>query len=322
MAIIQSGTFVSTGEDIYLQIRSDVDSIKVYNYTTASAAGGAGCEFYWQRGMAAGTGLVYSKTAAVNALELDNMTSGGFTLYDTSIPVVSSPVATTSSTNATQPVIATASTAGLVTGSQVILSGIATAPTICGIPFDIDTVVANTSFRVRWPLANAPGAVGGAGFYRNIVSGTNIYAPRRKFIADIASVGTTTEIITTTVHGYEIGEKVRLYVPSAANGMIEINNLLGTVIDVDTVTNSFTLDIDSSSFSAFVWPAAADSPYTPAQCMAIGSDASGNQTFLDDATRNEATIGIILGGGVGFPAGDTNDVMYYVAEKSDLVTNG
>ena len=320
MPTIQSGTFTGTGEDIYLQIRSDVDSIKVYNYTTASAAGGVGCEFTWVRGMAAGTGLVYSKTAAVNALELDNMTAGGFTLYDTSIPVVSNPVASTSSTNAVRPVVATASTAGLVTGSTVILSGIAAAPTICGIPFDIDTVVANTSFRVRWPLANAPGAVGGAGFYRNIVSGTNIFAPRRKFIADIASVGAETVVTTTTVHEYAVGEEVRLYIPSAANGMIEADNLQGTITAVDTVNNTFTLDIDSSSFTAFAWPAAADSPYTPAQCMAFGSVAAGNQTYLDDATRNEATVGIILGGGVGFPGGDAADVMYYVAEKSDLVT--
>lgn len=322
MPTIQSGWFVSTGEDFYLSMRSDVDSIKVYNYTTAAAVGGVGCEFTWVRGMDAGTGLVYSKTAATDALELTDMAAGGFTLFDTSIPVVVGPVATTASTNAAQPVVSTGSTAGLVTGEVVILSGINAAPTICGIPFDIDTVVANTSFRIRWPLANAPGAVGGAGFYRHAVSGSNIFSPKLRYIANMESVGEFTVVTTTVVHGYAAGDKVRLYVPSAANGMIQADNLQATILAIDTVNNTFTLDLDSSSFSAFVWPAAVDSPYTPAQCMAFGSPAAGNLTLLEDATRNESAIGIILGGGVGFPGGDTGDIMYYVAEKSDLVTVG
>ncbi len=320
MPTILQGKFTSTGVNTNIAIRSDVDFMWVYNYTTASAAGGAGCQFYWQRGMDAGTGLVYSKTAAVHALELDNMTSGGFTLFDTSLYTVGNAVATTSSTNAAQPVIATGSTAGLATGSVVRLSGIAAVPTICGIDFEIDTVVANTSFRIRWPLDNAPGAVGGAGFYR-IVPTEPQFAPRRRFVVDIASVGATTVVTTSVTHGYAVGEEVRMYVPSAANGMVEINDQQGTITAVDTVNNTFTLDIDSSSYTSFAWPVAADSPYSPAQCMAFGSDAAGNVTLLDDATRNVAEIGMTLGGGVGFPAGDTGDVIYWVAGKSDQVSN-
>jgi hypothetical protein len=320
MAIISSGRFVSDGLTTNIAIRSDLDWMYVYNYTTASAAGGAGCQFYWQRGMDAGTGLVYSKTAAVNALELDNMTAGGFTLFDTSLAVVGNAVATTASSNAVQPVISTASTAGLVAGMVVRLSGIAAAPTICGIDFEIDTIVANTSFRIRWPLDNAPGAVGGAGFYR-VVAKDPMFLPGRRFVVDIASVGATTVVTTSVAHGYEIGEVVRMYVPSAANGMVEIDGLQGAVTAVDLVNNTFTLDIDSSSFTAFAWPVAADSPYTPAQCMAFGSAASGNLNLTDDATRNIAEIGMTLGGGAGFPTGVANDVIYWVAGKSDQVLN-
>lgn len=320
MPTIISGRFVSTGENTSIAIRSDLDYLNVYNYTTASAAGGVGCQFYWQRGMDAGTGLVYSKTAAVNALELDNMTAGGFTLFDSSLYTVGNPVATTSTTNAVQPVVATGSTAGLVTGTVVRLSGITAVPTICGIDFEIDTVVANTSFRIRYPLDNVPGAVGGAGFYR-IVPNEPLFAPRRRFIVDIASVGATTEVTTSVTHGYSVGEEVRMYVPSPANGMTQINDLQGTIVAVNLTTNTFTLDIDSSSFTSFAWPVAADSPYTPAQCMAFGSVAAGNLTLLDDATRNESEIGIIFGAGVGFPAGSANDVIYWVAGKSDQVTN-
>ena len=316
MAIISSGRFVSAGSNVSVYLRSDLDWMWVYNYTTASVAGGAGCQFYWQRGMDAGTGLVYSKTAAVNALELDNMASGGFTLFDTSLYTVGNAVATTAATDAVRPVVSTGSTAGLVTGTVVRLSGMAAAPTICGIDFEIDTVVANTSFLVRWPLDNAPGAAGGAGFYR-IVPNEPQFAPRRRFVVDIASVGATTVVTTSVTHGYAVGEEVRMYLSSAANGMVEIDNQQGTITAVDTTNNTFTLDIDSSSYTAFAWPAAASSPYTPAQCMAFGSDGAGNVTLLDDATGNDAGIGILLGSGAGFPAGVTNDVVYWVGGKSD-----
>jgi len=318
MPTIQSGKFISAGTDVSALVRSDLDWMYVYNYTTSAAISGVGCQFYWQRGMDAGTGLVYSKTGGTDALELQDLASGGFTLFDTSIPLVSNAVATTASSNVAQPIISTGSTANLVAGNVVVLASIGAAPTICGVPFEVDTVVANTSFRIAWPLANAPGAVGGAGTYRILQSGTHLYDPNRKYVVDIASVGATTVVTTSTRHERTVGEEVRMYVPSAANGMVEINNLSGTVTAIDLVNNTFTLDIDSSSFSAFVWPGAADSPYTPAQCFAFGSEAAGNQTLLEDATRNVAQIGITLGGGVGFPAGDANDVVYWVAGKSDV----
>jgi hypothetical protein len=317
MPTIQSGKFISAGLDVSVYVRSDLDWMYVYNYTTSSAISGVGCQFYWQRGMDAGTGLVYSKTGGTDALELQDLASDGFTLFDTSIPLVSNAVATTASSNVVRPIISTGSTANLVDGNVVVLASIGAAPTICGIPFEVDTIIANTSFRIKWPLANAPGAVGGAGTYRILKSGTHLYDPYRKYVVDIASVGVTTVVTTSVTHNVTVGEKVRMYVPDAANGMVEINNLSGSVTAIDLVNNTFTLDIDSSSFSAFVWPAAADSPYTPAQCFAFGSEASGNQTLLDDATRNDSGIGIKLGGGVGFPAGDTNDVIYWVAGKSD-----
>ena len=316
MAIISSGRFVSTGSNVDLFIRSDLDYLMVYNYTTAAVAGGLGCQFYWQRGMAAGTGLVYNHTAAVLALELDDLVVGGFTLFDTSITALGNPVATTASTNVVQPIVSTASTANLATGSVVVLSSIAAQPTLCGIPFEIDTVVANTSFRIRWPLQNVPGAVGGAGFYRQEVTPSQ-FAPRRRFIVDVNVNGINTDIITSVTHGYTVGELVRFYVPSAANAIVQLNNLQGTVIAVNTATNTFTVDIDSSAFTPFVFPGAAASPYTPAHCMAFASPASRNLSLLDDATRNEAAIGIRLPGGAGLPGGSANDVMYWVAGKSD-----
>ena len=80
----------------YIQIPSNADWMIVRNWTqfgdvgtdaayfngTADAA--VGIEFFWQRGMAAGSAICkyYSNTSAV--LNGDTITSGGFTLYDPS----------------------------------------------------------------------------------------------------------------------------------------------------------------------------------------------------------------------------------------------
>jgi hypothetical protein len=70
MSVVFSGTnqgkFTSTGANKILNIRSDVDWINVYNYTAAAqAAADLGFQYYFQRGMAQGTGIIYTKLGAV-----------------------------------------------------------------------------------------------------------------------------------------------------------------------------------------------------------------------------------------------------------------
>lgn len=331
MAIISQGKFTSTGVNVNLNIRSDVDYIRVYNYTAATNDVAVGAvESYWQRGMSAGTGISINKATVSGSRVLTEsvFTSGGFTLFDNSVQVVGNPVAFASVSQATKPIVATGNTAGLTTGSVVILSGATAVPNGMGIPFEVDTVVANTSFRIRWDIANVNqtgpvlpfGAVGGAGNYR-IVTNPAMFQPERRFISNITSAGTTTVVTTTVTHGYSVGEEVRIYIPSASNGMTQIDGLQGTVTAVNLTTNTFTLDIDSSSFTPFVWSPIAAWPSTAPQCMAFGSVGAGNLTLLDDATRNDSYIGMTLGGGAGFPAGANNDVIYWVACKSDQITN-
>lgn len=60
----------------------------------------------------------------------------------------------------------------------------------------------------------------------------------------------------TVGHGMIVGQKVKLSVP-AEYGMAEINGLEGNVTAINTTNNTITLDIDSSSFSAFAFPATA-----------------------------------------------------------------
>lgn len=323
--ILQQGRFTSTGAAVTLNIRSDLDWIKVYNETAlAQAAADLGYEFYFQRGMTNGRGVIWTKlgTVANDPVTVGQIAANaGFFLVDSSANPVGARVAETAITNAAQPVVSTANTGSLATGSIVRLENDTGVPNIMGFDFEVDNVVANTSFRMRFALANAPGAAGnGDGFYRPIAFDP-IFYPRRRFIVNITQAASA--VITTSVsHGYTVGQEIRIKVP-AAFGMTEMNNLAGTVTAVTAGT--FTVDIDSSAFTAFAFPAVAAVPFDWAEAVPMGEDTGQALTsgtdILADATRNTALIGVTLAAGTLSPAGQNNDVIYWVAGKSFSVSN-
>lgn len=321
-AILQ-GRFTADGNAKTLPIRSDVDWMEVVNYTVAdddTQTTAVGVGYYWQRGMAADTGIEYKKSNAANAAQLTTaLASGGFTLVNSSDNPVGNAVAVSSTTNATQPVVATGDTSGLVAGDVVRLVNITSAGNLGGIDFQIDTVVANTSFRIANALANAPGA-GTTGFYRKIKYDP-IYYPRRRFVANITAAASA--VVTTTVdHGFTVGQDMVFKVP-AEFGMVQMDGLRGTITAVTAST--FTVDIDSSTFTAYEFPLNADVPFTPAQVIPFGEDVaqarSSSVNELEDATDNVAYLGMILAAGANSPAGQNGDVVYWRAGKSFSVDN-
>jgi hypothetical protein len=125
----------------------------------------------------------------------------------------------------------------------------------------------------------------------------------------------------SVTHGFTVGQAVRIKVP-AAYGMTEIDNLIGNITAISTANNTITVDIDSSTFTAFAFPATADVPFTPALVVPVGMDATGSTAnSLDDATDNVSFLGIELGAGIDGPAGSSSDVIYWRAGKSFSVSN-
>lgn len=360
-------------------IPSGVDWLKVYDYTQAGTNGTSGAyfggtgnsylgvEWYWQRGMAAGTGIVKYKSNGASTLNEDTLVSGGFTLYDPSgqtagaLPLVGNPVATTASTNATRPVVSTGDTSGLTVGSVVRLSNTAQTD-VNGIDMVVSAVTANTSFELLFAsnaLATAPGAIGGAGFYR-IVNTTELFYPRRRIITSI-SKAVNAVVATTIEHSLTPGQSIRFNIP-AVSGMIELNPtaqnnyLYATVVQVIDAY-SFSIDIDTTSFTAFTWPTISQQPSSFPAFEPIGENTAAsilspyaqtplyqnqqvynsNTGLLADSEVNTGFLGMILGGGgngnalttpISGPAGavhftsgnviDVADKMYWVAGKSSL----
>lgn len=360
--IIGQGTFTAPATIVnqIIQIPSNADWMRVYNYTQlgniGTPAAATGLEFFWQRGMTAGTGIVHYGANSVKTLSADTLVSGGFTLYDPSgqsagaQPIASAAVATTASTNATRPVVSTASTAGLAVGSVVRMSNTAQTD-VNGIDMVVGAVVANTSFTLLTasnPLATAPGAVGGAGFYR-IINSDRLFYPRNRYVVNITQAANA-QVSTSVAHGLTVGQEVRFSIPAFA-GMIQLNptpqnNYQGAIIQSVVDDYNFTININTSTFTAFSWPTIGQQPSSFPEVIPIGEDSAtslsstaaqtptvgGIQIFntnnglLADSTVNVGFLGMILGtSGNGLalgtaitgPAGSAAaDVIYWVAGKS------
>ena len=322
--ILQQGRFTADGSAETLRIRSDVDWIKVYNYTVIAAATASyGADFYWQRGMADNNGIINAFDGGGTAMVVSAAATGGvdgFRLIDTSSNPLTAAIATVAGTNAAQPVIDTGDTTGLADGSIVRLYTMTGQESLAGYDFELDTIVANTSFRIRYAMANAPGAATTAGTYRT-VKWDPIFYPRWRFIANITQAASA--VITTTVqHGYTVGQVVRFAIPAVFD-MTQLDGLQGTVTAVTAST--FTVDVDSTAFTAFSFALPADVPFSPAIVSPLGEDVSAARSAgvdeLQGATDNSAYLGVKLGAGNTSPAGNTNDVVYWVAGKSFSVDN-
>lgn len=321
--IIQQGRFTSAGEAVELQIRSDVDWMKVLNYTVAdddTQTTAVGVEYYWQRGMPADGGIEYKKSNAANAAQLTTaLASGGFTLLDTSeSPLDSLNATVTAVSTAAIPVVTNTGTNGLVAGDIVRLTNITGAQQLGGIDFTVgNNTLSSTTFSLDY-MAQLSGA-GTTGSWRKIKFQPQFY-PRFRYISAITKASSAVVTLTVT-HGYTVGQKVRLKVP-AAYGMVEADGLLGTITAVSTANNTITLDIDSSAFSTFSFPLTAAVPFTPALVIPVGEAAEDSYAnLLDDATDNVSFLGMKLAAGANSPAGSSNDVVYWVAGKSFSVSN-
>ena len=367
-----------------IQIPSNADWVKVRNFTQYGTVGTTGAyfngtanasngmEFYWQRGMTAGTGIVTYKGAASGVLYGDTLVTGGFTLYDPSgqsvgaQPLIGNPVATTASTNATRPVVSTASTTGVSVGTIVRLSSTAQTD-VNGIDMVVGAVTANTSFTLLTAtnaLATAPGAIGGAGFYTIVYNGnTELFYPRHRFITNITQA-TNGQVSTSVAHGLTVGQEVRFNIP-AVSGMIQLNpqinnnyfpanSSVGAIVVSVVDDYNFTLNINTTAYTAFTFPTIAQQPSSFPMVIPFGEDSAtslsstlaqtptiaGQQIYntnnglLADATVNTGYLGMILGNGgnglelttpilgpsgsIAWSAGNapTGDTMYWVAGKS------
>lgn len=322
LTIINQGVFTSASTPVALTLRSDVDWVKVVNWTQSNAAAiNTGVEFYWQRGMPLYDGLCYYHVAADHTLSSNgclNLGMRGFQLFDTSTNPYGPNVALTRIP--ANGVVLTTSTAGLYVGSVVRFNNVLLGLQHCNdMLYTVTAVVPNTSFTIV-PATNNVDTGVTTGNYQ-IVHWPSLFYPRNRRITNISQA--LNAIVTTAVpHGMTTGQLVRFEIPQVtalAYGMIQLNNVTASVLAVIDAWN-FVIDIDTTAMTAFAFPLTADVPFTYAQMVPVGENTSvalaGATDILADATVNTGALGIVLYPGVYGPAGVTSDVIYWVAGKS------
>ena len=317
--LIQQGRFTSAGSAETITVRSDIDWFRVYNTTVAAASQttAVGVEYLWLRGFPSAAMWEYKKSNAANAANLSNYaTSGGFTLVDSSDQSPGALTAVTSISTASPPVVTVASTASLSTGDIVRLINITGGQQLGGIPFRI-AVTAGTTFNLTYMSAIAAATTG----YYRVIPYEPLFAPKHRYITTVTKASSAV-VTTSTDHNYTVGQSIRFVVPSEY-GMIELDGLTGVITAVTTST--FTVDIDSTAFTTFAFPATAKVPFSPALAVPNGEDLaqvlSSSAEDLADSVYNSGYMGIKLAAGTNSPAGSTSDVIYWMAGKSFSVSN-
>ena len=319
--IVQSGRFVADGTAKILTLRSDVDVIQVFNWTAMNAGPAAttATEFKWFRGMAAGDALITTYTGVGTFLISATATGGGaalnvggFTLIDSSSQTPGAAYAITAGTNATQPVYTSAAGIAALSDGDIVRIQNTAHTNINGLDFTI-TKVGGNDFRLENTLQQAPGvAAGGAGTFRRIPY-SPIFYPRMRVISNITAANPG--VVTTLVnHGYTTGQKVRFFIPESGMGMQQLNGVTATVTVLTTAT--FSIDIDTTAYNAFVFPVAGV-VFSPATVIPVGEDSAIAPNVLADATENQSYIGMQLAAGAQSPAGVLNDVIYWTAYKTE-----
>lgn len=324
--VIQQGKFTSDGTTRTIALRSDVDSMHVYNYTQMTATNDVGVQYYWQRGMAAATGISYFKSGGGTLLNGTVLAAPtGFTLVDTSAVTLSAGVVITNISNAATPRI-TAVGHGLNTGDIVRISNAVGAAQLGGIDFRVTRIDAN-NYDLSWMAQVAAAAAPGATAVGRKVSSESLYIPRSRNITKITAAAQAV-VTMAAPHSFTVGQAVRFKMPvvsAIAYGMTELDNLIGNIVAISTANNTITVDIDTSGFTAFAFPLTAAGAFTPAQVVPIGMDTAvalaNTADILADQVRNTGEIGIILAGGASSPGGADTDVMYWVASKALSVSN-
>jgi hypothetical protein len=318
------GSFTADGNAHLLNIRSGVDYIEVDNLTQiATPTNGTGVMFRWQNGMPAGSALQQTVNGS-GVVTTNQITSNGFTFVNTSDPQTPGvQLSGTAISSATPPVVSSANTGSLANGNIVEIYNAAGAAQFNGYQFTVSNVTANSVFT----LAYAPTIVAGTTMNYRIIPNQPMFYPRNLLIASISQA--TSAVVTFTVtHNLTVGQYIVFGTIPSMYGMTQISGLRGLITAINTTTNSVTVNINTTGFTAFAFPLTATAAATAHTLPSVvpfadgpspASNPLGNQNVLDGATRNTAIIGVQLGAGANGPAGQNGDVIYWRAWKAEQI---
>jgi hypothetical protein len=310
------GSFTSAGVPRNLELGFVPTHVKLWNATQMSSTANPGVmkQAEYLKYMADGSAFLLKNTAGAATDESSVTTSNGFTPYDGVGEELGAATSGTGSIDQASPAQVSITSHGFSTGDVVRLYRTTGMLQIAGLDFVI-TRTGTGTFTLDGLDSSGFAAAATAVTARrlNVPLG---WSPQNRIITKVSAANPGV-VTTATAHGFSTNDKVRLLFPAESAtvwGMSQLNGMIVTVTVVSATT--FSIGVDTSSFTAFAFPtsAVAATGVSFAQAVPVGQTG---QT-LTDATNNTAFQGIKLGTSV---CGAASDVIYYQASRA-AVTSG
>ncbi len=333
LSLITQGSFTSTGATKRIALPSSATYFKTINYTQMNLTGSVCVGGEWFKGVSADNDGLRWRKAGSSAILIDLFStataSNGFT-YVTAAPVVEAQAANaiTAITAASPAVVSQTNT--YAENDVLRIYNTTGMLQIGGMDFQISSV-SGSGYTLIGLRAAGFAAAATAGNTRRI-SKYNAVEPEFLYVTEItqAASAVVRTSIDPTVH-YVVGMKVRFSVPSSF-GMVEINGLTGTITATSAANYTMTVDINSTAFTAFAFPASTASP-TAALFATIAP--AGARTRLNPNTglyegynfdlqpfhSGNFTPYMSIAGGAASPAGAANDVICWWAFQAASLVN-
>lgn len=305
------GRFVSSGAPQPLSLPGFTD-IRIFNTTNISANAAVSVWWaYWTQGLPSGSALVGTSDAGPTDVLETFIATNGFTPIDTSI---GTPGPVQLGTAISQAAAAGVTMAGHTfrNGDIAQVSNSTGMFQIAGMDFTVGNVVAGVSFDLL-NMDTSAFAFPATAVTARFIANQPYFYPRRRFATKI-SQAPNARVTMSVTHGLTVGQKVRMGVPTSF-GMFQMNGLIGTIVatgiaDAAGSTNTIDLDIDSSAFSAFAFPASFANYFGQFAEVVPMADAAFT---LVGATVNTAIRGVLVGSSV---VGVAGDVIEWVANRA------
>lgn len=335
--IITGGSFTSTGAGVKIPLPSSADYFITNNITqmplTPATPVVIKGEWFGSKfgvgATAANDGIRWKKSANTSVINIDTFAtstaSNGFT-YVASAPVVEAAVTGTTITQAAGAVASATNTYS--NGDRIRIYSSTGMLQIAGMDFTIGSV-SGSQFTLLG-LDSSGFAAGATAFQARRISKLDSVEPRALYITKISKA--TQAVVTTSCDAtldYVVGMKIHFSIPSGM-GMQEMNGLTGTIVSMGAYTSNatynLTVDIDSTNFSTFAFPA---SSAVPTSQMFATLAPAGQSTQYDPITGVQTGYNftlapfhtgqfvpyMYLAGGAQSPAGAASDVINWAAYK-------
>lgn len=341
LTLLTQGSFLSTGVNVKISLPSSADYFRTVNLTQMAAASPTVCvagEWFGGGLNSANSGLRWKKSGS-SAILIDafstSTASNGFTY------VASSPVVEAQGANAITAI--TAANPAVVSQTNTYSNGdiLQFYNTTGMLQFGGMNAQISSASGSGYTLLGLPATASNgfasaatAGFTRR-VSPNLAVDPQFLFITNISVAAQA--VVSTSVdpsNYYVVGNKIRLSVPSSF-GMTQMNGVLATIVAVNAVSATsnigaynLTLNVDSSAFTAFAFPASSSSPTSALFATLAPAGSSTQQNYLSGVYTGyefqkspfhsgQFTPYMLVAGGANSPAGANNDSIVWQAYKME-----